>query len=746
MSNGSTKAHARWPRVAARAALIVLPLVLLLPAVLSASRSGALGRVESYLYDLRVRLTMPGGIDSRIVIVDIDESSLAREGQWPWSRTKLAALLDALFDRYEVRMVAFDAQFPEPERASALTLFDELAPAAARDRQLAAQLADLRARFEADKRFAESFISRDVVLGYAFKRVVHPGEPRESGVLPPALELNGARLDSMRWIEAQGFAGNLAELQANAIAAGFFDTPITDEDGVVRRLPLLERYNGRIYESLALAAARVAAGGKPIQLGFTNSARRQRLEFIGVGDEQVPVDERGTILAPFRGPVNSFPYVAATRVLHGEAPQDTLKNAIVLIGTTAPGLHDIRPTPVDREYFGVEAHANAIAAIIDGTVMAQPSWTKALTLATLLMLVAYFAFIVPQLSVVAAIAGTAGLGVLVVVLNMSAWTRSGIVLPLAAPLLYLAITSVLLLSYGYFVESRRKRRLSRVFSQYVPPEIVRELDASEADISLEGDSRDMSVLFSDVRGFTTLSEGLTPRELTRLMNEMLTPLTEVIHKRRGTIDKYMGDAIMAFWGAPLQDVEHARNAVLAGLEMIECTARIRAEFAARSWPPVHIGVGVSTGPMNVGNMGSRFRMAYTVLGDTVNLGSRLEGLTKQYGVDMIVSGVTVQAIPDMVFRELDAVRVKGKTEPVAIFEPLGLRSALGHSHVARIEQFHEALRRYRMREFGPALRLLEELAREREEGLIALYRDRVTHFLREPPPEEWDGVFVHKTK
>jgi adenylate cyclase len=738
--------HARWSRAATRIALIVIPLLLLLPATLGGSPGGVLGRVESYLYDLRVRLTMPGGVDRRIVIVDIDESSLAREGQWPWSRTKLAALLDALFDRYGVRIVAFDAQFPEPERASALSLFDELAPAAARDHQLAAQLTQLRARYAADQRFAEAFIARDVVLGYAFKRAVHQGEPRESGALPAPLQLSGATLDSVPWLEARGFAGNLAELQANASAAGFFDTPITDEDGVVRRLPLLERYNGKIYESLALATARLAEQGKPIELGFVRRSGRQRLEFIAVGDKRIPVDERGTILAPFRGHVSSFPYIAATRVLHDEAPAQALKNAIVLIGTTASGLHDIRPTPVDREYFGVEAHANAIAGILDDTVLAQPWWTQWFTLGTLLVLVGYFAWVVPRLAVVPAIIGATGFGALVIAVNVSAWLRSGIVLPLATPLLYLGVTSVLLLSYGYFVESRRKRRLSRIFSQYVPPEIVQELDVTEADISLEGDSRDMSVLFSDVRGFTTLSEGLSPRELTRLMNEMLTPLTEVIHRQRGTIDKYMGDAIMAFWGAPLQDAEHSRHAVLAALEMIACTARIRDGFAARGWPPVHIGVGVSTGAMNVGNMGSQFRMAYTVLGDTVNLGSRLEGLTKQYGVDIIVSGATMQGISDMAFRELDAVRVKGKNEPVAIFEPLGLRSALDGARVARTEQFHEALQCYRARQFGAALRLLDDLAQEKDEGLLALYRDRVTHFLDQPPPLEWDGVYVHKNK
>jgi adenylate cyclase len=735
----------------ARISLIALPFLLLLPTTLDGTPAGLLARVENYLYDLRVRLTMPGGVDRRIVIVDIDESSLAREGQWPWSRTRLAALMDALFDRYGVRIVAFDVQFPESERASALSLFDELQPAASRNDQLAAQLAEMRGRYDADARFAESFIARDVVLGFAFKRAVHEGEPREAGALPPPLALGGEKLDSVRWIEARGFAGNLPELQANAAAAGFFDTPITDEDGVVRRLPLLERYNSGIYESLALATARLAVRGqggddKGIQLGFELRAGRQRLEFIAIGNHRIPVDERGTILAPFRGHVSSFPYIAATRVLHGEAAPETLKDAIVLIGTSAAGLHDIRPTPVDREYFGVEAHANAIAGILDGTVLAQPWWTRWFTLGTLLMLVVFFVFVVPRLSMIPAIVGAAALAVLIVAINVSAWVRSGIVLPLSAPLFYLAATSVLLLSYGYFVESRRKRHLSRIFSQYVPPEIVQELDESEADISLEGDSRDMSVLFSDVRGFTTLSEGLSPRELTRLMNEMLTPLTAAIHKQRGTIDKYMGDAIMAFWGAPLQDPEHARNAVLAAQEMIACTARLREEFASRGWPPVYIGVGVSTGPMNVGNMGSQFRMAYTVLGDTVNLGSRLEGLTKQYGVDVIVSGVTMQAIPDMMFRELDAVRVKGKSEPVAIYEPLGLRTGLDGARVARTEQFHEALKHYRSRQFGAALRLLEDLAHDRDEGLFALYRERVTHFLAHPPPQEWDGVFIHKTK
>jgi adenylate cyclase len=230
------------------------------------------------------------------------------------------------------------------------------------------------------------------------------------------------------------------------------------------------------------------------------------------------------------------------------------------------------------------------------------------------------------------------------------------------------------------------------------------------------------------------------------MNELLTPLTDVIQKRRGPIDKYMGDAIMAFWGAPLPDTDHAPHAVEAALQMLETTKSLATQFASRGWPPVQIGIGISSGLMNVGNMGSQFRVAYTVLGDTVNLGSRLEGLTKRYGVDIIVSGATAQLCPNIAFRELDLVKVKGKNAPVAIYEPLGLRAQMPAAHVSRLERFSEMLRLYRAQHFSGAQELLGDLAAEREEPLIALYKQRIAHFINEPPPGSWDGVYVHQTK
>ncbi len=326
------------------------------------------------------------------------------------------------------------------------------------------------------------------------------------------------------------------------------------------------------------------------------------------------------------------------------------------------------------------------------------------------------------------------------------WARYGLVLPLGSLLAYTTIAALLQLTWGYVTATRRRQRLSRIFGQYVPSEIVSELDTGGAEVSLEGESRDMSVLFSDVRGFTTISEGLGARELTQLMNEFLTPITAVIHRHRGTIDKYMGDAVMAFWGAPLPDADHAGNAVRAALDMVAEMKALHPAFRARGWPEIAIGVGIASGEMNVGNMGSRFRAAYTVLGDTVNLGSRLEGLTKKYGVDIIVSFATAARVPDLLFREIDRVRVKGKKEPIAILEPLGPRERLAEARQLAATRFAEALSYYRARNWDAAETILEELSAADAQPLYALYLERVRHFRVNPPPADWDGVFTFETK
>ena len=737
----------RQTRTLIHLALALLPLALLLPHALGAARYGFVDRIESYLYDLRVRLTLPGGIDPRIVIVDIDERSLAVEGQWPWTRTRLATLLDRLFDDYGVRVVGFDVTFPEPEEISGLGLLGDLSTSFAKEPRITQWIASRRAALDADQRFAEALVARDVVLGYVFKSAVGAGQIAAVGAIPDPITVTGASLARVPWVEAQGFTGNLPALQRNATAAGFFDTSLVDDDGVVRRMPLLQRYRGQLYESLALATARLATPGAALRFGFRGErTAAERLDYIELGGVRVRVDEHGAALTPFRGGVGSFPYVSAAEVLGQRAPAAVLKDRIVLIGTSAPGLLDIRPTPVASQYIGVEAHANMIAGLLDGNVRAVPPRAVPMELLALGLLALLMVTVVARVGPLNALLVVIGAALGAAAINAVLFGLYGWVLPLATQLIYVAAAAFLLLNYDYFIESRRKRRLQGFFGQYVPPDVVRQLDADDAQISLQGESREMSVLFSDVRGFTTLSEKLTPRELTAMMNELLTPLTEVIQANRGTIDKYMGDAIMAFWGAPLPDERHARNAVLAALAMVQRLTSVRESFAQRGWPPVHVGVGVSSGLMNVGNMGSQFRMAYTVLGDAVNLGSRLEGLTKQYGVDILISAPTAAALGDVVCREVDLVRVKGKYEPVAIYEPCGLAGELDEVQRLRIERFEDALRAYRAREFGHAESVLRELAAQQPEKLLEVYLQRIALFRETPPPADWDGVYVFTSK
>jgi len=330
--------------------------------------------------------------------------------------------------------------------------------------------------------------------------------------------------------------------------------------------------------------------------------------------------------------------------------------------------------------------------------------------------------------------------------NLYLWTAFGLVVPLASLLVYTMLAAMLQITYRFFVEQRSKRHLSQIFGQYIPPSLVEEIDASGQEISLEGESREMSVLFSDVRGFTTISEGLDAIELTRMMNEFLTPFTRAVQDHRGTIDKYMGDCVMAFWGAPLHDPDHARHALLSAFDMIAAVKTLDEPFGKKGWPAIRVGVGIASGAMNVGNMGSEFRIAYTVMGDTVNLGSRLEGLTKQYGVDIIVNDLTTRLVPDFAFRELDLVRVKGKTKPVAIFAPLGPRKEISIETAAELDEYNAALAAYRGKQWNSAEVSFQKLKQRTDALLYNVYLDRIERFRTEPPVEDWDGVFEHLSK
>jgi len=745
----SSAVRTRLIRLLVRIAISALVLVVFALHLASRPRFELIDRVENYLYDVRVRLTMPGTVDERIVIVDIDEASQAELGQWPWPRNTLADLVDRLFDDYGISVLGLDVLFAEPEETSAERVIEELAagPLAA-DPALRQELDRLRNELDSNRRFAESLIARDVVTGFVFKDALADNEPPSTGVLPaPVIRAAGLQGVTVPFVEAAGFAGNIADFQENAVSGGFFDTPIVDADGVFRRAPLVQRYAGDLYPSLALAVARVVAGQPPIALQFAPGGMSGiELESLRFGEQLIPVNEQVAVYIPFRGPQESFPFVSAKDVLQGTAPRDVLGGRIVLFGASAAGLMDLRSTPVGQRYIGVEAHANLVAGLLDNSIRRQPAWSDGLEAVWLLLVGALLALVLPRLAPATALVFVAGVAALTMAGNLWLWTAFGLVVPLASLLVYTVVTAMLQITYRFFVEQRNKRHLSNVFGQYIPPSLVEEIDETGEEISLEGESREMSVLFSDVRGFTTISEGLDPTELTRMMNEFLTPFTQAIQNQRGTIDKYMGDCVMAFWGAPLHDAEHARHALLAAFEMVAAVRELDEPFRARGWPAIRVGVGIASGPMNVGNMGSEFRIAYTVMGDTVNLGSRLEGLTKQYGVDIIVSDRTAQLVPDFTFRELDLVRVKGKNEPVAIHEPIGPAATIDASVAGELAAYSAALAAYRGRQWDAAQDSFETLKDRTEHLLYTMYLDRIEKFRSDPPPDDWDGVFAHLSK
>ncbi len=700
-------------------------------------------RLEQIAYDIRINMTLPNQGDPQILIVDIDEDSLREIGQFPWPREYIAEMLYILFAEYEISTIGFDIVFAEPDRRGAS---EALAGMLEQRPELQEVLAPLVEEMNGDRQFGELLSQIPAVLGFYLDRETEDITP-SVGQLPQPLEINSPiPLKAFPIPIAERYSGNQPVLQSNATSGGFFDNPLVDQDGVFRRVPMLQEYKGQYYQSLSLGVVRSVLGMPPIEMIVSGDEDNPTLEALDIGGFQIPVDNQSGALVPYYGGRGTFEYISVIDVFRQTVPKEKMQGAIVLFGASAPGLLDLRTTPIQSVYPGVEVHANLIAGILHQSFKHQPSYTIGGEILLLIVLGLLLTFALPRMPPLFILVGGSLIFISIWSGNLWLWNDYNWVFPLATPILLSALIIAYQLSYGYLIESRGKRQLTRLFGQYVPPELVDEMDQDPGSISLEGESRDMTVLFSDVRGFTTISEGLNPEELTRLMNAFLTPITGVIHDHRGTIDKYMGDAVMAFWGAPLDDPKHASHGVKAGLEMIKVMHELGPEFKKRGWPELKVGVGLNTGMMNVGNMGSEFRMAYTVLGDAVNLGSRLEGLTKQYGVDLMVSETTAEAASEYEYRQLDLVRVKGKHEPVAIFEPIGLKGMLDEKTTYRLELYQKALEHFKDQQWGYAERLFKELKAEDEHLLYDVYLERIQLYREAPPGDNWDGVFTHTSK
>lgn len=706
----------------------------------------ALTNLENQAYDGRLKMTLPDIGEKHVVIIDIDEKSLGEIGHWPWNRDVLAKIIDNLFDHYNILELGFDIVFAEADIDEGGRLLEEMANGPLNNNPaFLNEYKRVMASLQRDQQFADSLKNRKTIMGLVFDTDTVKGQlPNPIGKLDENMK---GRLPLMT---PKGYTANIDILQNSAYGGGFFDNPLLDNDGVFRRVPLLQVYDGQIYESLALALTRAALNTTEITLDIQTSDETKKelfLEGVLIGNTYIPVDDHAGVLVPYIGKQKSFDYIPASDVLNKKIKPERLRNKIAIFGTSAPGLLDLRTTPLEAAYPGVEVHANIIQGILDQRILHQPTYTRAFEVILLLIIGLTLTFTLPVLSALWGTIASISTVILLLVTNLVAWTGYQFVLPIAASILMTIMLFTLQMIYGFFIESRGKRQLAHLFGQYVPPALVDEMSKKMEEINLDGELKNMSVLFSDVRGFTTISEGMEPKELTQFINGFLTPITEIIHDQRGTIDKYMGDAVMAFWGAPLDDDQHALHALTAAMKMIERMKQLQEDFAAKGWPDIKIGVGVNTGDMNVGNKGSEFRVDYTVLGDAVNLGSRLESLTKQYGVDIIVGETTKHAVPEFEYRELDRVKVKGKDKPVTIYEPLGPIETVDKSVRKDIKRFNQALHHYRSRNWDEAEREIFALSSvDKERKIYQIYLDRIMLYRENPPPDNWDGSFTHTSK
>lgn len=744
-----------------RLLVALVPVVLALLHATGVVRLGIVERLDAILYDVRLNAFMPRTPDDRIVILDIDEPSLAELGHWPWSRDKLAQLTDRLFDEQQIAVLGMDIVFAEPDDRSGLGQLQALANnELKREPGFTRLLPELAARLDYDGRFAHALRDRPVVLGYYFTS--DRGGHRAGALPAPALTretLDAFGLRDFSATQWDGYGSNIPLLAEAAPRAGFFN-PVVDADGIVRSLPLLARHDGQYYESLSLAIFRALLDNPDVLPGFPPDdhvdSTYPLLESVlldqGGQTLSVPVDARAAVLVPYRGEggprAGSFRYISAADVIQGRLPPGSLAGRIVLLGTTAPGLMDLRATPVGETYPGVEIHANVIAGLLDGHLPVRPDYALgydvALTgLAGLLLMLA-----LPSLGALGSLALTGGVAAGLAGLNLWLYSQQGLVLPLAGSVLMVVLAYALDSSYGYFVESRRKRELAHLFGSYVPPELVEEMVQEPDQYSMQATDRELTVMFSDMRGFTNLSETMSPAQLQAFLNDVFTRLSLVIRPHRGTIDKFMGDCVMAFWGAPVTEPHHARQAAQAALDMRQAVREINDQNRARGLPPIGMGIGLNTGLMCVGDMGSDLRRSYTVIGDAVNLGSRLEGLGKHYGVDIVASESTRdQAGDGFVWQELDKVQVKGKEEAVRIFTLIGWQDDVPPSELDALATWHTALQAYRGARWDEAGALLAHLRQQAPSSMLyEVYQDRIETLKRSPPDPDWTGVHRFDSK
>ena len=742
-----------WGRVLLR----LVPLLVMLPHALGIVQYGLVTRLEQQLGDaMLLHGRTPATLDERIVIVDIDEASLQQHGRWPWSRSVLAAMCDELLHRQQVAVMGYDVLFAEPEHDDTLSRVSEWL----RSQRLAkpaaeGQLKQLEQRLDRDALLVQALREQPVALGYYYS---DRPPVLETGNLTPPLrvaQLPGDPLEFPRVPLMQGYAGNLPELVAAVGHGGFINADI-DSDGVLRSIPLVARRseNGAsvYYPALSLEMLMMALqvdSARLLPLQQEGAAPSPRLVGIQLqqGDRSLvlPTATGGRFIVPFRRgsgvPDARYRYVSARDVLAGRLAEGELRNKLVLVGTTAPGLRDMRATPVSTAYPGVEVHASVLSAMLDGDFLQVPDYSRGYAAMAMLLAVVLLLIVMTRTGMVGALLWSLGLAAAFVIFHLELFRKDGLILPLASILLTILLTYVLHTSAGFFVERRTKRQLVELFGHYVPSELVARMAHQPEQYIMQASSRELTVMFCDLQQFTSLSEAMDPAELQAFLNDIFNRMAGVIGPNQGTIDKYMGDCVMVFWGAPVPDTAHAWKAVKTAIELCVMLEDFNTQREAAGMPPILVSIGINTGLMSVGDMGSEMRRSYTVIGDAVNLAARLEPLARTYGVPVVVGERTAQQVEQCHWQWLDRIRVSGKAQAVHIYAPFTNDAQLDAAQQHELGLWHQFREAYGVQDWQRCDTLLAKLqALAPGRVLYALYRKRIDDFLVRPPAAGWDGV------
>ncbi len=719
--------------------------------------------MELKTLDLRFVSREPIATSSKIVLAVVDEKSLAdpRLGNWVWPRTVIAELITKLSEK-GARVIAFDIGFFEPDKSSkqVIETIDEIKSELQRydikHSEITAFTDSLKQKADNDSRLVHAIKNSrsKIVLGYFFHTEAEiPKHVKAEDIEQYEQDIRSSRYDIVR-SQAEGLVDtvmlkeasapqpNIRVISDAADCSGFFNM-FPDEDGVVRWIPGVIRFKGGLYVPLSMEMAGAYLNA-PLSVRLDENGIRS----VRIGSKTVAVNEFGLLMINYRGEEKTFPHIPIADILYGDLPEDTFQDKIVIVGATAVGIYDMRVTPLGATFPGLEIHANIADSILSEDFLYRPAWVTGFDLAAMLIAGFLLRIFIPRTRAASGAAAAAALFVSHILTAQYLFSRERVIVSILYPLCVIVLLYVAIIAYRYFTESKQKHFIKNAFSAYLAPSVVEYLIDNPEKLVLGGHERIITAFFSDVQGFTSISEKLGPEEVVGLLNEFLTEMTNIILDHKGTVDKFEGDAIVAFFGAPNDLDDQAQAACTAAIDMQKRLVQLREQWRKNNKPELKMRIGMFTGLAVVGNMGSRQRMDYTMMGDTVNTAARLEGVNKFYGTYTLIGERTRnEAGNKVVTREIDLITVVGKKEPVRIYELMGYARNMAPKTLEVTEKYAEGLNAYRNKDWYRAEHLFKTVLEcSPDDGPSRTLLTRCAHFRTNAPHESWNGSFMMETK